>query len=123
MAVHRFPLDWNLWQLDDWPAKLEEIRQVTRLPLWVSEVGVSSFGAAEVQEVGLRRTAELRTGRSERIPWHSLYDLPRDWAATTRHREAEGSPYHRHFYMGLLCEDGTPKKALRQGREGLPSRP
>ena len=37
------------------------------------------------------------------------YDLPRAWEATTRHREAEGSSYYRHFYMGLLREDGTPK--------------
>jgi len=42
-----------------------------------------------------------------------LYDLPRAWPATTRHREAEGSSYYRHFYMGLLREDGTPKRALR----------
>src|SRR5690606_17828324 len=34
------------------------------------------------------------------------------WGATTRHREAEGSSYYRHFYMGLLREDGTPKQAL-----------
>ena len=29
VAVHGFPLDWNHWQLNDWPAKLEEIRAVT----------------------------------------------------------------------------------------------
>lgn len=34
--------------------------------------------------------------------------------ATTRHREAEGSSYYRHFYMGLLREDGTPKPALEE---------
>jgi beta-xylosidase len=39
--------------------------------------------------------------------------LPRAWPATTRHREAEGSSYYRHFYMGLLHEDGTPKLALK----------
>ncbi|HET7694820.1 MAG TPA: hypothetical protein VFK57_03870 [Vicinamibacterales bacterium] len=42
-----------------------------------------------------------------------MYDLPRAWPATTRHREAEGSSYYRHFYIGLLREDGTPKLALR----------
>ena len=26
LAVHGFPLDWNLWQVDEWPAKLAEIR-------------------------------------------------------------------------------------------------
>ena len=45
VAVHGFPLDWNLWSLDDWPGKLDEIRTVTDLPIWISEVGVSTFGA------------------------------------------------------------------------------
>src|SRR3954470_19934623 len=38
IAVHGFPLDWNHWQLDEWPARLTEIRAVTSLPVWVSEV-------------------------------------------------------------------------------------
>ena len=112
VAVHGFPLDWNLWQIGEWPAKLAEIRAVTDKPLWVTEVGVSSFGAEEVQAWGLKRSAELLIGQAPRIHWYSLYDLPRAWEATTRHREAEGSSYYRHFYMGLLREDGTPKPAL-----------
>jgi beta-xylosidase len=112
IAVHGFPLDWNLWSIHDWPAKLDEIRAVTDKPVWVSEVGVSTFGADEVQVFGVKRTAELLIGRAPRIHWYSLYDLPRAWEATTRHKEAEGSSYYRHFYMGLLREDGTPKPAL-----------
>ena len=113
VAVHGFPLDWNHWQIHEWPDKLAEIRAVTDLPVWVSEVGVSTFGAEEVQEFGLRRTAELLRGRGSAHPLVQPYDLPRAWPATTRHREAEGSSYYRHFYMGLLREDGTPKRALR----------
>jgi beta-xylosidase len=74
---------------------------------------VSTFGAEAVQAYGLKRTARLLENRAERIHWYSLYDLPRAWPATTRHREAEGSSYYRHFYMGLLREDGTPKSAAR----------
>ncbi len=121
VAVHGFPLDWNNWMIDEWPEKLEEIEAVTDLPLWVTEVGVSTFGADEVQEFGLRRTAELLIGRVPRIHWYSLYDLPKAWPATTRHREAEGSSYYRHFHLGLLREDGTPKPALRQFREYAPA--
>ncbi|MER2264673.1 glycoside hydrolase 5 family protein [Methylobacterium oxalidis] len=112
VAVHGFPLDWNLWPIHAWPEKIEEIRAVTALPVWVSEVGVSSFGAEEVQAWGCERTAELLKGRAPRIHWYSLYDLPREWEATTRHKEAEGSSYYRHFHMGLLRQDGTPKLAL-----------
>lgn len=114
IAVHGFPLDWNLWQIGEWPQKVDEIRALTHLPVWISEVGVSTFGAEEVQLWGLRRTAELLKGRAPRIQWYSLFDLPQAWGATTRHREAEGSSYYRHFYMGLIREDGTPKPAFEE---------
>ena len=120
VAVHGFPLDWNHWTIHEWPEKLNEIRAVTSLPLWVSEVGVSTFGAEEVQEWGLKRSAELLVGRAGRIHWYSLFDLPRAWPATTRHREAEGSSYYRHFYMGLLREDGSPKLAMKHFHEYTP---
>lgn len=120
VAVHGFPLDWNHWTIHEWPERLEEIRAVTDLPIWISEVGVSTFGAEEIQEFGLKRTAELLIGRAPKIHWYSLYDLPRAWPATTRHREAEGSAYYRHFYMGLLREDGTPKLAAKQFEQYSP---
>ena len=120
VAVHGFPLDWNLWPLDQWPRKLDEIAAVTDLPIWVSECGASSFGAEEVQEFGLHRTAELLIDRAPRIHWYSLFDLPQAWPATTRHKEAEGSSYYRHFYMGLVKEDGTPKRAARHFTDYTP---
>ncbi|MDQ6693569.1 MAG: glycosyl hydrolase [Chloroflexota bacterium] len=113
VAVHGFPLDWNHWQITDWPHKIEEIRAVTDLPVWVTEVGVSTFGADEVQVFGLQRTTELLLDMPEveRVFWYSLLDLPATWEATTRHKESEGSSYYRHFYMGLIRADGTPKPA------------
>jgi beta-xylosidase len=89
VAVHGFPLDWNHWPINEWPKKIGEIKAVTDLPVWVTEVG-----------------------RVPRIHWYSLYDLPKAWPATTRHKEAEGSSYYRHFCMGLLREDDTPKPAF-----------
>ena len=115
VAVHGFPLDWNLWPIHDWPEKIAEIEAVVAdKPIWVTEVGVGSFGAEEVQVFGVNRTAELLIGRVPRVFWYSLYDLPQEWGATTRHREAEGSSYYRHFYMGLIRADGTPKPALEE---------
>lgn len=120
VAVHGFPLDWNHWQINEWPAKIAEIEAVTDLPIWVSEVGVSTFGAEEVQAFGLERTAQLLRGRVPRVHWYSLFDLPKAWPATTRHKEAEGSSYYRHFYMGLIREDGTPKPAFELFKQLTP---
>ena len=112
VAVHGFPLDWNHWQIEEWPQKISEIESVCSLPIWVTEVGASSFGADEVQIFGLQRTSELLVGRVPRIFWYSLLDLPPAWEATTRHKESEGSAYYRHFYMGLIRADGTPKPSI-----------
>lgn len=121
VALHGFPLDWNHWTIHEWPDKIQEIRDVTQLPIWISEVGASTFGAEEIQEFGLKRSAELLIGRVPRIHWYSLYDLPQAWPATTRHREAEGSAYYRHFHMGLLDEDGNPKRAVWQFADYSPA--
>ena len=114
VGVHGFPLDWNHWQLNEWPDRVAEAARVSGLPVWVTEVGISSFGAEEVQEFGMRRTLELLQGRVERIHWYSLFDLPPSWPAETRHKEAEGSSYYRHYYLGLVKDDGTPKLAAAQ---------
>lgn len=120
VAVHGFPFDWNHWSVEEWPAQLAAVRAVTSRPVWITEVGASSFGSEEVQELGLRLMAPLLRGQVPRIHWYSLFDLPRAWPATTRHREAEGSSYYRHFHMGLVREDGVAKKALRLFQELTP---
>jgi len=120
ISVHGFPLDWNHWNINEWPTKIDEIRaQAKGKPVWVSEAGASSFGADEVQAFGLQRTAELLLPIIERVHWYSLFDLPKTWTATTRHREAEGSAYYRHYYMGLVREDGTPKPAADEFPDGM----
>jgi beta-xylosidase len=119
VAVHGFPLDWNHWNIHEWPQKIDEVRAVAGRPVWVSEAGASSFGAEEVQLFGLQRTAELLLDRVERVHWYSLFDLPATWTATTRHKESEGSAYYRHYYMGLVREDGTPKPAAEAFPAGM----
>jgi len=112
IALHGFPLDWNHWHINDWPEKINEIKAICDLPIWITEVGASTFGADEVQVFALQRTTELLLGKVPRIFWYSLLDLPPAWEATTRHKESEGSSYYRHFYMGLIRADGTPKPAI-----------
>ncbi len=113
VGVHGFPLDWNHWSISEWPDRIREAAEVSQRPVWVTEVGASSFGAEEVQEFGLRRTLDLLLPCTERIHWYSLFDLPPSWPAETRHKEAEGSSYYRHYYLGLIDADGRPKLAAR----------
>ncbi len=113
-GIHGFPFDWHLWQIDEWPQKVAELRAVTGCPFWATEVGISSFGAEEVQVIGLQKTVDLLPPLVDEVFWYSLFDLPRAWPATTRHKESEGSSYYRHFYFGLLTEDGKEKLALRR---------
>jgi beta-xylosidase len=121
IAVHGFPLDWNLWPINEWPERIAEIEAVAPdHEIWATEVGVGSFGAEEVQVFGIDRTAQLLLGRVKRLFWYSLFDLPKSWEATTRHKQAEGSSYYRHFYMGLIREDMTPKPALEHFRAHAP---
>ncbi|HKO20207.1 MAG TPA: hypothetical protein VJU82_15120 [Acidobacteriaceae bacterium] len=113
VGIHGFPLDWNHWQIDDWPAKVDEAADASGKPVWVLEVGASSFGAEQVQAFGLERTLDLLCGKTDRIHWYSLFDLPPSWPAETRHKEAEGSSYYRHYYLGLIRDDGRPKLAAK----------
>lgn len=114
VGVHGFPLDWNHWQITEWPAKVEEAADVSGKPVWVLEVGASSFGAEEVAAFGLTRTVSLLRDKVDRLHWYSLLDLPAAWPAETRHKEAEGSSYYRHFYLGIIQEDGQPKLSYQQ---------
>lgn len=112
LAVHGFPYDWNLWPLEEWPSRLAGLREEFGKPVWITETGVSSFASEEVAAWGLRRSRDVLAG--ERVFWYSLVDLAPEREATTRHKQAEGSSYYRHFHFGLLRHDGTPKKSLAE---------
>jgi beta-xylosidase len=114
VAVHGFPFDWHLWQIEEWPQKVAQVRAVTARPIWATEVGISSFGCEEVQALGLRKTVQILPPLVDQIYWYSLFDLHHDRQAETRHKEAEGSAYYRHFSFGLLTDSGRPKLALRE---------
>lgn len=110
IAVHGFPYDWNLWPIETWPVHLERLREEFRKPVWITETGVSSFASEEIAAWGLKLSREVLSG--EKVYWYTLLDLDPAREATTRHKQAEGSSYWRHFHFGLLRHDGTPKKAL-----------
>jgi beta-xylosidase len=119
VAVHGFPLDWNHWKLDEWPAKLAEIQAATSLPVWVTEVGVSTFGAEEVQEFGLQRTAQLLKGACRACigTAFTICRAPGRRRPGIARRKAPLLPALLH---GLLREDGTPKAACEHFAEHAP---
>jgi len=110
--VHGFPLDWNRWHLDEWPARIETIREVSGgKPVWATEVGASSFVSKTLQAWAIDATLDQLASCADRIFWYALMDLPERWEAVTRHRAGEGSAYYRHFRMGVCDADGQPKPA------------
>ncbi len=111
LGVHGFPYDWNLWPAERFPERIASVRREFGLPVWVTETGVSSFPGEAIAAWGLRRLREILRG--QRVYWYTLLDLPPRFKATTRHQEAEGCAYWRHFHFGLLRHDGTPKKCLQ----------
>ncbi len=112
VQVRGFPLDWSLWPVDAWPDVIAETAAAAPSHRIWAEAGAGSFGAEEVQVMGLDSTIALLDGRVDRLFWNGLFDLPRGWGVDSRHREAEGSSYYRLFYLGLVREDGSPKAAL-----------
>ena len=115
VAVHGFPLDWNRWHLSEWPARIEQIREVSGgKPVWVTEVGASSLVSPSLQAWAVDATLEVIVPHAERVFWYALMDLPERWEAVTRHRGSEGSAYYRHFRMGVCEADGQPKPAAER---------
>lgn len=110
LAVHGFPLDWNLWPMEEWPEQVERIRSEFARPVWITETGVSSLVSERKAAWGLQRLRDILLG--ETVYWYTLVDLAPDMEATTRHKKAAGSGYARHYCFGLLRHDGTPKEAL-----------
>lgn len=110
LAVHGFPMDWNLWPMEEWPEQIAGVREEFGRPVWVTETGVSSFASGSKAAWGMRRMKEVLAG--EKVYWYTLLDLEPDVEATTRHKQAEGSGYWRHFHFGLLTHDGSPKPML-----------
>ncbi len=114
LALHGFPYDWNLWHPEEWPEKVEAVREEFGMSVWVTETGVSSWGSERTMAWGLRRLTPLLKRATERVHWYTLFDLAPEREATTRHGAAEGSAYWRHFHFGLLRADGSPKPALEE---------
>ena len=111
VGVHGFPLDWDHWQIDEWPDRIAEAREAAGKPVWVLKAGASSFGSEEVQAFGLLKTLDLLHSAADRTYWYSLFDLPTSGTVEALHNELEESASCRRRFLGLLKCDGTPKLA------------
>ena len=112
VAVHGFPLDWNRWHLQEWPQRIEAIREQSGgKPVWATEVGASSLVSPRLQAWAVDAILEQLATCADRVFWYALMDLPERWEAVTRHRGSEGSAYYRHFRMGVFDASGLAKPA------------
>ena len=117
VAVHGFPFDWHLWQIEEWPARVAEVRAVTGRPIWATEVGVSSFGCEEVQALGLRKTVQLLppwSTRSSGTPSSTCTRTARRRRATRRPRAPPTT--------ATSTSACSPRAGRRAGPAPLPAR-
>lgn len=110
VGVHGFPGTWEfVWT--DWRSSLARAERVLgrrspALPLWITETAYSTWRHDERGQIeALLRALEAPV---ERVYWSSLQDLDPNVA----HRDG----FHvdeRHYHLGLVRADGTPKLAYR----------
>ena len=111
VAVHGFPLDWNHWQINEWPREAAGDpgrHRPAGLGLRGRRLDLRRRGGPGVRPAAHGRAADRASAADP------LVQPLRPAARLAGHDpapEAEGSSYYRHFYMGLLREDGTPKLA------------
>jgi hypothetical protein len=79
VAVHGFPLDWNLWPLSQWPDKIAEIKAVTDKPVWVTEVGSQDrSGPRKCRSSASSAPPNCCSSVPNAVFWYSLFDLPHE---------------------------------------------
>jgi CDP-paratose 2-epimerase len=110
VGVHGFPGTWE-FEWTDWRSSLSSAQEALRrhgraLPVWITETAYSTWRHDE------RGQIEALLGAIEapvdRVYWSSLHDLDPNVA----HRDG----FHvdeRHYHLGLIRADDTPKLAYR----------
>src|SRR2546423_544602 len=85
VAVHGFPLDWNLWQIDDWPNKRGETGAFFPFGVGATGLGVSSLGEGGGRPGEKSPPALLWENRPPPFPWPPLNVLPIGGGPPPRH--------------------------------------
>jgi hypothetical protein len=132
VAGHNFWMDFGPASergesgLDGLAAEVDAFQAATErclgrpLPVFLSEIGVSSFSGDELQAWGTEKTLRTIGGIIDRIPdtratWYSLFDLPEEYMVTSLYeRDSHGEVRHRKF--GLFRHQNgkfQPKEAAR----------
>jgi CDP-paratose 2-epimerase len=110
VGVHGFPGTWD-FEWTDWRSSLRRAEEVLRargrkLPVWITESAYSTWRHDERGQIeALLRASEAPV---ERVYWSALQDLDPGIA----HRDG----FHvdeRHYHLGLVRADDTPKLAYR----------
>ncbi len=132
LAGHNFWLDFGPASvrgesgLDGLPREVEAFGNASerllgrRLPVLLSEIGVSSFSGDELQAWATERTLGT-LGRiadldgSLRVMWYSLFDLPEEYLVTTLYDpDSHGEVRHRKFGLYRMVDGAfRPKRAAR----------
>ncbi|WP_142849873.1 NAD-dependent epimerase/dehydratase family protein [Telmatospirillum sp. J64-1] len=115
VALHGFPGTWQaVWP--GWPNVIAQAREVLNghghdPEIWITEVGYSTWRCDEAKQVEHFLTAA--EAPAERVYWYGWQDLDPSIASQ------EGFHFdERHYHLGLVRSDGSPKLLCRLLEEG-----
>jgi CDP-paratose 2-epimerase len=115
VGVHGFPGTWD-FEWTDWRSNLARAKEVLRqrnrkLSIWITESAYSTWRHDERGQIdAFLRAVEAPV---ERVYWSALQDLD----PSVAHRDG----FHvdeRHYHLGLVRADNTPKLAYRLWADG-----
>jgi CDP-paratose 2-epimerase len=115
VGVHGFPGTWDV-EWTDWASSLAKARAVLNehghhIPIWITESAFSTWRHDERGQI--EALLQAVDAPAERVYWSALQDLD----PTVAHRDG----FHvdeRHYHLGLVRADDTPKLAYRLWSSG-----
>ncbi|MEQ9667625.1 GDP-mannose 4,6-dehydratase [Coleofasciculus sp. G2-EDA-02] len=110
IGLHCFPGTWE-FDSQEWSVNVQNCLHVLNQydlepQLWITETGFSTWRHDEYEQ--LRAFLQALAAPVDRLYWYSLYDLHSDLPSQEGFHVDE-----RHYHMGLVRQDHTPKLLYR----------
>ena len=120
-GIHGFPGTWDSEEgsWNGWDVHLTEMRSILdrwnpSCEIWITETGYSTWRRDDMEQA--RRFLRALDAKADRLYWYAWRDLPQDVAVQEGHWFDP-----RHYHLGAVEADGTPKLLARLLQAGGPA--